>query len=265
MKTIAVVNQKGGVGKSTLSSHLGYAAEKEGLRCLLVDFDRQASLGQTFTTDDDPHLGAAAEAAKSSLALFGERTSDISVEKLSENLSIIRAHEDLAGLGEVPAELIRRPAQHLQKLAADYDVCVIDTPGVLGFVPPMTIAALVAADGVVCPTSVGLYEAKAIRDVWQYLLRVRETGLNPRLSLIGMLPSKVHTVSRDEMEGLAKLREELGDMVLPVMLGERASVKQATARRRPVWLGTRGAGHKKAADEWKAATAYILKAVGALK
>lgn len=265
MKKIAVVNQKGGVGKSTVAVHLGYAAEKEGLRSLIVDFDRQASAGQTFTTDDDPYFGAAATAEQSSLALFGESLSGVHVEKVTDHISIIRAHEQLASLGEVPTEHIRRPAQHLDKLAADYDVCIIDTPGVLGFVPPMTIAALVAADGVVCPTGVGLYEAKAISDVWQYLVSVRESGLNPRLNLIGMLPSKVHTTSREEMAGLEQLRDELGEMVLPVMLGERTSVKQATARRRPVWLGTRGAGHKKAADEWKAATTLILKAVGALK
>lgn len=255
MKTLAVVNQKGGVGKSTLAVHTAYAASEAGKRVLLVDFDRQGSLSTSFQATG-LHQGE----TSTSNELFAEGAT-IRPEVLAPGLSILRAHEILSALAGASKEGIRRPAQYLRALAAEFDVCVIDTPGVLGVNPPMTIAALVAADAVICPFGVGLYEGKALADLWEYLRSVR-SGFNPRLRLMGLLPSKVHTTSREEMDALAGYRAKFGENILPLVLGERASVKQAIAKRKPVWRGTRGAGHLKAAQEWREATNYILSSLG---
>jgi len=110
----------------------------------------------------------------------------------------------------------------------------------------MAIAALAAADAVVCPFGVGLYEGKALADLWEYLKGIKANGYNPKLRLMGLLPSRVHTTSKEEMEALAALRAQFGNAILPLMLGERASVKQAISKRKPVWKGTKGAGHMKA-------------------
>lgn len=256
MKKLAVVNQKGGVGKSTLCTFITYAANELGKRVLLVDFDRQGSLSTSF-----PSTGEHAGASTTASLLFAENAA-IVPEALGPGLAILRADDTLSMLSGVNQEGVKRPARYLRGLSADYDLCIIDTPGVLGVNPPMTIAALSAADAVVCPFGVGLYESKALSDLWEYLRGVKTKGLNPGLRLMGLLPSKVHTTSREEMGALADLRAQFGKAILPLVLGERASVKQAIAKRKPIWRGTRGAGHLKAAQEWKTATSYILSDLG---
>lgn len=258
MKTIAVANQKGGVGKSTLAVHIAYAAEEAGKRVLLVDLDPQGSFSMSFpASSEQPEASTAS-------ALFADGA-QIVPEQLTERMAIIRSDKTLPMLSGVSRDGIKRPARYLRALAGSYDLCIIDCPGVLGFNPPMTIAALVAANAVICPFSLGLYEGKAIADLWEYLKGIKTNGFNPSLRLMGLLPSKVHTTSREEMQALDELRGQFGGMILPLMLGERASVKQAISKRKPVWRGVRGAGHAKAAQEWRATTEYMLKNLGVLQ
>lgn len=256
MKSVAFVNQKGGVGKSSGAVHVGYQALDQGKRVLLVDLDPMASMSDSF-----PPTGASEGRTSISTELFAPN-SDIRPEVLSENLHIIRGHKTLAQLSEADRETLKRPGEYLRGLASNYDVCVIDTPGMIGFNPPMTIAALVAAGYVVCPFNIGLYEARALAELWEYLHAVKAKGYNPQLRLLGLLPSKIETTSTEEMQALKELRSQFGDAIMPLMLGARVSVKQAIMRRKPVWKGTRGAGHLKAAKEWRAATIYILQKMG---
>ncbi|KWF77607.1 hypothetical protein WL93_26720 [Burkholderia diffusa] len=259
MRTLAVVNQKGGVGKSTLTVHLAYAAAEAGLRVLLVDFDKQGSLSLSFTPVNGNDSGLLAS------SLFSADAISVAPEIIDERLAIIRADDTLSLLNGGVADAEKRPAHHLRSLAEQFDLCLIDTPGAIGFNPPMTVAALVAADAVVCPFSVGLYESKGLADLWGYLKSIRTPAYNPRLRLMGLLPSKVNTKSREEREALDELRAQFGAVILPGMLAERTAVKQAIMRRRPVWKNTKGAGHLAAAKEWRAVCNHILGNLGGVK
>ncbi|BCF95407.1 ParA family protein [Paraburkholderia largidicola] len=256
MKSIAVVNQKGGISKTTVATHIAYAGAEAGLRVLLVDLDRQGSASLTFLPAEDAEPGLMAS------TLFAEDATPLRPEVLGPNLSIIRADKGLSLLTGVNESVLKRPRQHLKRLAADYDLCVIDTPGNIDFSPPMTAGALVAAEAVVCPFPVGLYESAALTDLLAFLKKIREQGYNPGLRLLGLLPARINTKSKEERDALDQLRKQLGKMILPTMLAERTSVKQSTARRRPVWKGTKGAGHRVAAQEWKAAMNLILNDLG---
>lgn len=260
MRVLAVANQKGGVGKSTLTVHLAYAAIEAGLRVLLVDMDKQGSLSLTFT----PPAGAAPGLVTSKL--FDADLGGKAPQAVSDRLSIIRADGEVLGrLLGVGDGIEKRPAAHLKTFADQFDLCLIDTPGSLGFNPPMTVASLIAADAVVCPFSVGLYEADALKELWGYLKTIKTAAYNPKLRLMGLLPSKVNTKSKEERDALADLRSQLGNLILPVILAERVAVKQATMKRRPVWKGTRGSGHLKAAQEWRTAVEFILGNLGDIK
>lgn len=256
MRTLAIANQKGGVGKSTLTVHLAHAALDAGLRVLLVDLDRQGSLSLSFPAPDGVPDGLAAS------ALFSADEPAGQPQRLAENLAIIRADDTLSLLNGGVRDAEKRPAHNLSRFATDYDLCLIDTPGAIGFNPPMTVAALVAADAVVCPFSVGLYEGKGLADLWAYLKGIKTPAYNPRLRLLGLLPSKVNTKSREERDALGQLREQFGSVILPGMLAERTAVKQAIMRRRPVWRNTKGAGHLVAAKEWRAVCNHILGQLG---
>jgi chromosome partitioning protein len=258
MRVLAVANQKGGVGKSTLTAHLAYAAVEAGLRVLLVDFDKQGSLSLSFPAE----AGAAPGLLASSL--FSGEASDQAPELLADRLAIIRADDTLAMLSGGVAGAEKRPARNLRRFENTYDLCLIDTPGAIGFNPPMTIAALVAADAVVCPFSVGLYEAKGLQDLWAYLKSIKTPAYNPRLRLLGLLPSKINTKSSEERKALEQLRATFGPVILPGLLAERTAVKQSIMRRRPVWKSTKGAGHLAAANEWRAVCNHILGHLGGI-
>lgn len=259
MKSIAVVNQKGGIGKTTVATHLGYAGRDAGKRVLIVDLDRQGSSSLTFSPAEGAQPGLLAS------ALFAERLPDLQPEIVSPGLSIIRADKGLSLLTGVDAAQLKRPREHLKALAAGYDLCVIDTPGSIDLSPPMTAGALVAAEAVICPFPVGLYESAALKDLLEFLTKIKQEGHNPLLRVMGLLPSKINTKSKTEREALEGLRAQLGKLILPVMLAERNAVKQSVLRRRPVWLGTRGAGHKVAAEEWKTAMNMILTDLGVMQ
>lgn len=251
MKTLAVVNQKGGQAKTTSVFHIGEWAVKNKKRVLYVSLDPQRSLDLLLpSTGGEPGL--------LSSDLFKSESSKLQPEILDEYRSIIRADKmHYADLDKA----ILNPAKHLRAFAKDFDLCVIDTPGSLG---ARVNAALVAADAVLCPVSVGLLEMAGLADLWAFIDAVRKQKLNARLRVMGMLPSKVNSKSPEEKEGLEILRKQFGAAIFPHVLAERAAVKQSITKRRPVWVSTRGAGHLKAAAEWKAACQAILLNLGVL-
>ena len=253
MKTLAVANQKGGVGKSTLTVHLAYAAEEAGLRVLLVDMDKQGSLSLTF---------AAAKGAAPGLTasrLFDAEPGAELPQVIGERISLIRADDRLLTIDKAENQVIRRPAVALQRFAGDFDLCLIDTPPLIGI---RLMASLAAADFVVTPVSVGLYELAGVADLMQSIHVVRTQGFNARLKHIGILPMKTNNRSTEEREGLVELRERYGAAILPEVLPERSPVRKAIAKRRPVWASTKGEGHLKAAKEWRAACESILGRMG---
>lgn len=261
MRILAVANQKGGEGKSTLSVHLAYAAIEAGLRVLLVDMDLQGSLSLSFPKADDAAPGMLAS------HLFSATAPTLKPEILSEQVHIVRADPLLAVLvgDSNNRDQLTRPARNIRHLHDQYDLCLFDTPGTLGFNPPMTIASLTAADAVVCPFSIGLYETQALGELLQRLRSVKTQGLNPRLMLMGLVPSKIHANSKKMLATLEGLRSQHGAMILPGRLSERAAVRQSIAERRPVWQTPKSASHKAAAEEWRSMCNFILGKLGEIK
>lgn len=249
MKILSVANQKGGVGKSTLAVHLAYAGLEAGLRVLLVDMDKQGSLSLTFTAEEGAEPGIVAS------QLFSVAPVDAKPEILSEKLSIIRADAALLTIDKADNTAIRRPSSALRRFSSNFDLCIIDTPPLLGI---RLMASLAASDAVVTPVSVGLYELAGVADLMQTIHVVKTQGFNPRLRHIGILPMKTNSRSAEEIEGLKQLRQRYGAIILPESLPERAPVRKAIALRRPVWTATKGAGHFLAGKEWRAACASIL-------
>jgi len=252
MRIFAVVNQKGGAGKTTVAYHVAEAGVDKGQRVLLVDLDPQGSLSLTHP----PIPGT--EPGMTSSMLFSTEQIEMQPERLSDRLYIIRSDKTLSQLSGNVAGAEKRVAASLRRFAKEFDLCVIDTPGAIGFNPPMTVAALVAADAVACPFSVGLYEGSALADLWAYLKAIKTPAYNPNLRLLGLQPSRINTKSPEEVAALDQLRQQFGAIILPGMLSERAAVKKSIMNRRPVWRNTKGAGHLAAAKEWRTVCNNIL-------
>jgi chromosome partitioning protein len=255
MSILAVTNQKS-VGKTTIVFHVAHRAADADLRVLIVSLDAQGSLELVFPQPEGSAPGMVAT------ELFGEQTPTTPLEYLTDNVAFVRADPHMFDLDTKGEEFIKRFKKNLRKLAGDFDLCIVDTPGRICM--PLT-ASMAAADVVLCPTSMGLFELAALAELWKFVQAVKKKGYNPQLRLMGILPSKINTKSKDELNGLEDLRKQFGPAVLPMMLSENAAVKKSTLRRRPVWQNTNGAGHRKAAVEWKAVCDAILKNMGVLK
>ncbi len=177
---IAVVNQKGGVGKTTTAISLGAALGARGLRVLLVDADPQANatsaLGQARSEDGGLYD-----------ALVGERTLAGSiVDTGSPGLSLAPATLDLAGAEvELVAVMARefRMRRALAPLRERYDVILIDCPPSLGL---LTVNALAAADQALAPVQTEYLALEGLAHLSQTIGLVQD-NLNPELRVIGIV------------------------------------------------------------------------------
>lgn len=258
MKTLVVANPKGGVAKSSIALNTAYKAAEAGLKVLVIDFDMQGSVSSSL------ELEPARKHYQTAAALFTGETPEPQKTNF-ENVSILSA-SSLEGeiLNNFACEKMSDlfPVKvAVNKLKNDFDICIIDTAGVLGFKPPLTTAALLVSDYVLIPTTIGDYEAKSLAKSFKYINSIKSGGHNRHLELLGILPCRINSTSKLELEGLEMLKKALPNVVMPFYLSERAAVKQSISHQIPVWQRVRGASHKKAADEWQQATQYILNKI----
>ena len=149
-RTIALMNQKGGVGKTTTTVNLAAGLAELNRRVLIVDLDPQAHASLHLGIDDgsraDSQVGSVYD-----LLLDSEAEPASLAPEIKPNLSVIRAETDLAAAETELAELAdrhHRLGKQLQRLSEQFDFILIDCPPSLGL---LTINALVAADEVIVP------------------------------------------------------------------------------------------------------------------
>lgn len=248
MKTIAIANQKGGVGKSTLAVHLVWYAEEIGKRVLLVDLDGQANSTRTFV---EQPTGLAAS------ALFRSDPDDTVPEQVRDGFGLIHADIGINDVEGLALDSIRVPVRWLDSFDSLFDLCVIDTPPNLG---RRLLAALIAADCVVSPIALNGYALQGVEGLQRAILTVKKT-FNPRLKNLGILPNLVNHRSTSQGKLLAQLRSQLGQRVLPLELTARVAVSDAIDGRHPVWKKRRGQSAWKAGREMRSACEELLRRV----
>lgn len=185
-KTIAVCNQKGGVGKSTTTFHLARAAVRSGRRVLVVDDDPQGDLTAVLTAETITGEHAGLADVLSSRA--EEKAADVLVAGIWDgldvlptagpNLSSVRDELVIAGAGRES-----RLATALQALAANYDLILIDCAPSLD---QLTINGLVAADEALVVTQSKLWSANGLAELLETISTVRQ-HYAPGLTVAGVL------------------------------------------------------------------------------
>lgn len=262
MKKITIFNPKGGVSKSTLALHIAYRAAEMGLRVLVVDFDLQGSLSSSLELNTAQKHNQTAAILFSTETAYPQKTNFENIEILSA--SSIEG-EMLNNFSCEKMEDLFPVKQAFNALKKEYDICIIDTAGVLGFKPPLSAAAILVSDFVVIPTTIGEYEARSLAKSWKYINSIKSSGHNRGLQLLGILPCRINSSSKHEKSGLEEMKKALPDLVIPFSLSERAAVKQAITQKIPVWKKIKGDSHRKAAKEWQDTTNYILNKLNIIK
>lgn len=256
MKSVAFANQKGGVGKTTSARNLFFYGIEQGLRVLGVDLDPQRNFTKTLRAFRARNLGEPAEGESflTASALFDGKAITLPPLPCGQGAALIAADRELVDVAQRPLEDIHGPRAALATLAADFDLCVIDTAPTLG--QPL-YAALIAADFVVCPCTMDQDAIDGLGDLFEDISRVQQLGWNSNLVTLGLLANRVNVRRAFDRSALDQLRDELGDTVLDAVLYDRAATQYA--KDRPVWRVQSGESQILAAREMKAVCAEIFE------
>jgi chromosome partitioning protein len=223
MRPIAMINQKGGVGKTTTAVNVAAALARDGQRVLLVDLDPQAHATM--------HLGV--ELAPGEPCIYDVLVSGVDVadtlHEVSANLTLLPAQIDLVG---AELELAPRPErelilrQALQPLRDRFDMLIVDCPPSLG---TLTINALAAVEEVVIPLQAHFLALQGLGRLLETVTLVREI-LNPPLRVVGVALCMYEKGTRLAQEVNADVRRFMAN-ASPDDAWHGARVFDATIRR----------------------------------
>lgn len=255
MKTIVCAIQKGGQGKSMLSTHLAFLAAEQGRSVVAVDLDGQGNLTRNlFAGDIDrdtaPTLSLFTGPMRQPLAL------DLPL-KLKGSIRLMTGDRRLVQIDETPKIGVGTMRDRLPACAEGADLVVLDPPPTLG---KRLRAALIAADFVVMPFVPARESVDGLGDLMDTIDEVKQE-YNPGLQVLGLLANKVNSRSGFDQQILDDIQRVAPDMLLPMMIYERTSVTGAMAASRPVWHASRGASQQLAAAELRMACGHILQTV----
>jgi chromosome partitioning protein len=228
-RTVAVCNQKGGVGKTTTTINLGAALAEFGRRVLLVDFDPQGALSVGLGIQ--PH-----ELDSTVYNLLMERSvspSEVVVKTSVAGMELLPSNIDLSGaevqlVHEVGREFVLGGV--LEPLVPDYDVILIDCQPSLGL---LTVNALACADGIIVPLECEYFAMRGVALLTETIDKVSRR-INPRLHLDGLLATMYDSRTLHSREVLTRVVDRFRDEVFHTVISRTVRFPDATVAGEPI-------------------------------
>jgi cellulose biosynthesis protein BcsQ len=211
---VSVLNLKGGVGKTTLTAYLAWALSTRGYRVLLVDLDLQGSLSSLFLRNDElARLGNEEKLFQHFLAGAMQKEAPkllsfaVPVPQLNKHCRLVAASDRLAYVelsqtvrwllrvggtqqwnGRHDGRMILRRALHTRGLSKKFDVILLDCPPLINL---CCANALAASDYVLTPVTPSLKAIERVTPLLKRVMEVRENGVNPKLTPLGVVVNRV--------------------------------------------------------------------------
>lgn len=206
---MAVVNQKGGTGKTTTCENLGVGLAMAGKKVLLVDTDPQASLTISMGFPNPDNISPTLSDMMGKIMFDKEIEPGEGILKHPEGVDIMPSNIELSGLEVSLVNAMSRETilkQYLDTVKQNYDYILLDCMPSLGM---LTVNALAAADSVLIPVQAQYLPAKGLEQLLQTIMKVRRQ-INPKLKIEGVLLTMVDSRTNYAKDISNLVREKYG-------------------------------------------------------
>jgi len=227
---IAVINQKGGVGKSTTVLSLGKALAVKGFKVLFIDLDAQHNLSYTMKIKDTSTLDI------TSLELLIGKVKAINAIQHTKQGDIIASSPSLALADSIIIETGKeyRLKKALAEIQSNYDYILIDTPPALGI---LTVNALTACTGVIIPAQADIYSLQGISQLYKTISAVKEY-CNPALQVMGILLTRYNPrtiISRDVADMIENTAMQFQTKLYKTKIRECTAIKESQIKQTDIF------------------------------
>ena len=216
-KIISVINQKGGVGKTTITFNVAKGLANKGYKVLAIDNDPQGNLTSAFL--EDPR-----EMTADVLDFYKDTYKEVQPQKIDNNLFLIGANIHLSKITDSGIDVIFNLRERLDPIRGQYDFIVIDCLPSFGY---LNMASLNASDLILIPTKPAPFALEGLKDLFESVNKSKKR-FNPKLKILGIVLNLVEgrkTVMGTEIEEV--LRSDYEDLVFKTKINRGVIVEES--------------------------------------
>lgn len=227
-KIIAIINQKGGVGKTTTAINLSAALGELGKKVLLIDLDPQGNTSSGLGIEKEQVEDCIYDVLLNEVPL-----QEAIISEVTMGLDVVPATINLAGAEvELVSEMARenRLKEAVNTMRGTYDYIFIDCPPSLGL---LTVNALVAADKLLIPIQCEYYALEGVTKLLESMKRVKSL-LNPSIDIFGVLMTMYDGHTNLSKQVVEEVRSYFGDKVFDMVIPRTVKLSEAPSYQQPI-------------------------------